>query len=116
MLRSETVEEYLSHNGASGNVQVLFQLVDKGSGNEVYEWNTDIPQPTEQDLQSAQARLDDRARKKEIRARLQEIDVESVRPIRAKSTGQDKQADRDRLDSLENEAQSLRDEMATLSE
>lgn len=53
-------------------------------------------------------------RKAEIINRLDRIDVESVRPLRAIAEGTAIQADRDKLTSLEAEAASLRAELATL--
>lgn len=50
----------------------------------------------------------------EIKQRLAAIDIESVRPLRAKSTGKDQQADRAKLESLETESAALRLELAGL--
>ena len=50
----------------------------------------------------------------EIGARLKEIDVESVRPLRAISAGTDTQFDRDKLADLDAEAEALRTERAGL--
>jgi len=50
----------------------------------------------------------------EIDARLKEIDVESVRPLRAINAGTDTQFDRDKLADLDAEAETLRTERAGL--
>ena len=47
-------------------------------------------------------------RKQEIQSRLNQIDVESIRPIRAIQKGVDTQADIDRIVELEIEAEALR--------
>jgi len=46
----------------------------------------------------------------EIDARLSEIDILSIRSLRAKGNGRDSQADRDRLTQLDDEAITLRAE------
>ena len=50
----------------------------------------------------------------EIGERLKEIDVESVRPLRAINAGTDTQFDRDKLADLDAEAETLRTERARL--
>ena len=51
----------------------------------------------------------------EIKSRLLEIDLESVRPLRAKAYGTATPADDERLAALEQEAEALRAELAGLS-
>ena len=53
-------------------------------------------------------------RTEEILRRLDEIDSESIRPLRAKSDGTATDEDRSRLSGLEAEAQALREELAML--
>lgn len=53
-------------------------------------------------------------RKTEIITRLQEIDIESVRALRATKIGRGSQADTDKLNMLEDEAEVLRIELAGL--
>lgn len=52
----------------------------------------------------------------EIHARLTEIDLESVRPLRAIAAGESTQADHDKLSALASEASALREQLATLTE
>ena len=54
------------------------------------------------------------ARRAEILTRLKEIDVESVRGLRAKSVGKGKPQDDTKLTDLDSEADALRLELTTL--
>lgn len=56
-----------------------------------------------------------RARQRAILDRLQAIDAESTRPLRAVLAGAAMQADTDKLSSLEAEAAALRAELVTLN-
>jgi len=56
----------------------------------------------------------DALRVKEIDTRLSQIDTESVRPLRAINNGTSTQYDIDKLTALDNEAETLRTERATL--
>lgn len=53
-------------------------------------------------------------RKEEIRARLAQIDLDSVRPLRAVASGASTQFDRDKLVALDVEAAKLRMELGAL--
>lgn len=53
-------------------------------------------------------------RKSEIQARLYQIDLESLRPLRAIQNGNSVKADTDKITALETEALALRTELATL--
>ena len=55
------------------------------------------------------------ARIAEIKSRLLEIDLESVRPLRAKAYGTATQEDDEKLAALEQEAEAVRAELAGLS-
>jgi hypothetical protein len=61
--------------------------------------------------QQAIAEANRQKRIAEIQSQLDNIDSQSVRPLRAKLAGTDTQADRERLEELENEAAILRDEL-----
>lgn len=50
----------------------------------------------------------------EIDARLEQIDLESVRPLRAINSGNNSQSDIDKLSALDSEAETLRLERANL--
>lgn len=52
----------------------------------------------------------------EILRRLDEIDSESIRPLRAVSAGTATDEDKSRLSGLESEAQALREELAVLKD
>lgn len=56
-----------------------------------------------------------RARQRAILDRLQAIDAESTRPLRAAQSGSATQADYSKLNDLEVEAAALRAELATLN-
>ena len=56
-----------------------------------------------------------RARHREILARLDAIDAESTRPLRAVLAGAATQADTDKLAALDTEAAALRAELAALN-
>ena len=56
-----------------------------------------------------------RARHREILARLDAIDAESTRPLRAVQSGSATQADTDKLAALDTEAAALRAELAALN-
>jgi len=80
---------------------------------------TDMPRPDEfHDFESGEWALNqqrkDAARVREIDSRLQQIDTESVRPLRAINSGNDTQVDHDRLAELDIEAVALRNERAGL--
>lgn len=49
----------------------------------------------------------------EIKARLDQIDIESIRALRAKSLGKNKPADDSKLSTLDTEAEALRLELTT---
>ena len=53
-------------------------------------------------------------RSREIVARLREIDIESIRPLRSMKRGNSVQFDDNKLEALENEAITLRAELSTL--
>lgn len=80
-------------------------------------YGSDMTPITEQErddlLAPTQAELDAQ-RVNDIDARLERIDIESVRPLRAISNGADTQTDHDKLASLDNEAETLRAERSTL--
>ncbi len=57
-----------------------------------------------------------RARHREILARLDAIDAESTRPLRAMLVGAAAPGDQDKLSALEAEAATLRAELATLQD
>ena len=69
----------------------------------VAEGNTPIPADTLPNPRIAQ-----------IKTRLAVIDTESIRPLRAKSTGKGKQEDTAKLEALDNEADALRLELSGL--
>ena len=74
-----------------------------------------IVQVIEQHLSTdAAARRAQRARAVEIRQRLDQIDAESVRPLRAHIAGSATSADDDKLKTLDAEAADLRKELAAL--
>lgn len=64
------------------------------------------PQPSQEQIK--QLRI------AQIQSRLNQIDMESVRPIRAIQKGVGTEFDTQKLDSLENEAETLRSEIRTL--
>ena len=65
-----------------------------------------FPEPTPEEQK--QLRID------EIKSRLNEIDLESVRPLRAKVSGAATPGDDERLAALEQEAEAVRAELAGL--
>ncbi len=69
-------------------------------------WSSEPPEPDEAELQAQ--------RIAEIKARLQEIDAASIRPLRAKAAGTATAADEARYTELEREAAELRAELAGL--
>jgi len=58
--------------------------------------------------------LENEAKTEAIKRDLYDIDIESMRPVRAIQNGNGTQADKDKLAALEVQAQALRKELATL--
>lgn len=71
-------------------------------------WSETPPLPTAKEARAA--------RRAEINARLEEIDRESIRPLRAVTDGTSTACDMEKLRKLESEANSLRHEQTGLSE
>jgi hypothetical protein len=71
-------------------------------------WSDTPPEPSAEDLKEQ--------RKAQIMARLSEIDLASVRPLRAIAHGLGTQADHDKLAALDGEAASLRTELAAFGQ
>ena len=69
-------------------------------------WSDTPPEPTQKEK--------DAQLKTQILARLKEIDLASVRPLRAMANGEAAQEDKDKLADLDAEAQTLRTELAPL--
>ena len=69
-------------------------------------WSDTPPEPTQKEK--------DAQLKTQILARLKEIDLVSVRPLRAMANGEAAQEDKDKLTELDAEAQTLRTELAIL--
>ena len=69
-------------------------------------WSDTPPEPTQKEK--------DAQLKTQILARLKEIDLASVRPLRAMANGEAAQEDKDKLTELDAEAQTLRTELAIL--
>lgn len=80
----------------------------------VTEWNLPDPQPTQAEIDAVYPRLTQIDRRIEILRELDAIDMQSVRPLRAKLAGTAAADDEARLTSLEAQAQTLRTELAGL--
>ena len=80
----------------------------------ITEWNLPDPQPTQAELDAVYLRLTQLDRRIEIQRELDAIDMQSVRPLRAKLAGTATAEDEARLASLEAQAQTLRTELAGL--
>jgi hypothetical protein len=82
-------------------------------------WIDDSPKPTKEQIEEWVLQipiiLQNKKRIAEIQSQLDNIDRQSVRPLRAKLAGTDTQADRERLEELEAEASTLRTELNKLS-
>lgn len=90
-----------------------WMVQDDGNGPYIKEWTLAASQPTEQDVDEWAAREDARLRRAEIMRELDAIDMQSVRPLRAKLKGTATAEDEARLASLEAQAQTLRAELAS---
>ena len=66
---------------------------------------------TGEQLQAEKEAAANNARISEIKAELQRLDFESVRPLRAINAGTDTAEDRDKLAGLDAEAETLRQEL-----
>jgi hypothetical protein len=85
--------------------------IDKNSDGSVPHGFTALTQPEITAYESAKII---EARRSEIYARLNAIDFETMRPLRAIQNGTGVQADTDKITALETEAQTLRTELAGL--
>jgi hypothetical protein len=99
--------------------RVDFSLRDDGDGAYIESWNIDAPQPTPGALREAAAiaaRLQETAaRRAEILVELDRIDLASARPLRAIVAGSATDEDRARLAELDQQAATLRAELASLA-
>jgi|GEM_PF-5660445 len=102
--------EYLTAAYPAGG----WMVQDDGNGPYIKEWALAAAQPTEQDVDEWAAREDARLRRADIQRELDAIDMQSVRPLRAKLAGTATAEDEARLASLETQAQTLRAELAGL--
>jgi hypothetical protein len=80
----------------------------------ITQWNLPDPQPTQSQLDAAYLQLTKADRCAAIQRELDAIDLQSVRPVRAKLAGTATAEDETRLASLEAQAQTLRAELAGL--
>ncbi len=80
----------------------------------ITQWNLPDPQPTQSQLDAAYIQLAKADRCAAIQRELDAIDLQSVRPLRAKLAGTATADDEARLASLEAQAQTLRTELAGL--
>lgn len=74
------------------------------AGMAIEPWKTDEQVSTEQK----------ESRKQEIFSQLNDIDLQSVRPLRSKINGTSTEADEEKITSLEEKASALRAELVTL--
>jgi len=92
---------------------VLTRKPEKKEGHENPSWQNGVwhheplPEPTQAEK--------DAKRLQEIDTRLRQIDVESVRPLRAINNGTAVQYDHDRLAEMDAEAETLREERVALA-
>ena len=75
------------------------------------KWNT---LKTAEDLEAEKIQQQIESRIREIKSELDKIDTLTIRPLRAKMAGVETEADNDKLESLELQAQDLREELDTL--
>lgn len=102
--------EYLSSKYPRGG----WMVQDDGEGPYIKEWPLAEPRPTDADVSAWAAGGTTRARRIGIQRELDAIDLQSVRPLRAKLAGTATAEDEARLASLEAQAQTLRAELAGL--
>ena len=102
--------EYLSVTYPGGG----WLVQDDGNGPYIKEWTLTEQQPTEEVVAAWAAGETTRARRIEIQRELDAIDLQSVRPLRAKLAGTATAEDEARLASLDAQAQTLRTELAGL--
>ncbi len=99
----ELVEDHRGENGFVGGVETeIKELGPLPEG-----WSDTPPPPTEEEKNEL--------RVAEIKSRLNEIDLESVRPLRAMAYGPPAPEDDAKLAALEQEAEALRQELAGLN-
>lgn len=80
----------------------------------ITQWNLPAPQPTQAELDSAYAQLAKIDRQAQIQRELDAIDLQSVRPVRAKLAGTATAEDEAKIAALEAQAQTLRTELADM--
>ena len=80
----------------------------------ITEWYLPDPQPTQAELDAAYIQLAKIDRREEIQRELDAIDMQSVRPLRAKLAGTATAEDDAYLAAIEAQAQTLRTELAGL--
>lgn len=76
--------------------------------------SVEITDAEAESIRAAAAQVQPNPRIEEIRARLTQIDVDSVRPLRAVAAGTATDFDRDKLAALDVEADALRTELSIL--
>lgn len=80
----------------------------------ITEWYLPDPQPTQAELDAVYPRLTQLDRRAAILRELDAIDLQSVRPVRAKLAGTATAEDEAKIAALEAQAQTLRTELAGL--
>lgn len=102
--------EYLTAAYPAGG----WMVQDDGNGPHIKEWALATPRPTEHDVDEWAAREDARLRRAAVMRELDAIDMQSIRPVRAKQAGTATAEDEAKIAALEAQAQTLRIELAGL--
>lgn len=80
----------------------------------ITEWHLPNPQPTQAELDAVYVILAKKDRAAEIYRELDALDLQSIRPVRAKQAGTATPEDEAKIVALEAQAQTLRTELAAL--
>lgn len=81
----------------------------------ITRWDMDAPRPTQEELDAAYVLLAKEDRKAEIYRELDALDLQSIRPVRAKQAGMATPEDEAKIVELEAKAQTLRTELGGLN-
>lgn len=104
--------EYLARTYPDGE----WLVQDDGTGPYLKKWDSSDPAPTIEQVEAWVQSEAQRERRAEILGLLNDIDLQSVRPLRAQLAGVATEDDTTKLAALEAQAQTLRVELEGLSQ
>ena len=116
-MKNARMHETLCHLFPDADPRIAWRL-EQGphTGGEIAitEWHLPNPQPTQAELDVLYVILAKKDRAAEIYRELDALDLQSIRPVRAKQAGTATPEDEAKIVALETQAQTLRTELAVL--